>query len=520
MANETILVVDDAPVSLKLTDILLRKEGYKVHATSDAEQALALLNSLRPDLMLVDIQLPGMNGLELTKKIKQDTRTRDIVVVALTACAMKGDDDRAFKAGCDGYITKPIETLTLANKVREYLSQRSAPQVEEDPVVEDPRGFPGGIILSPSELEGVRRRFLEDGVQQCRQLIESLEGEFNVQQSIRVTHRWEKAAYALDYEVLAILAGEAAKLLQARNPDRLLLSEALSNLMIGFVEPPEATIGAIPAPVEAALKGKSVALVGLAAEDAERLCGALERASAKPRLFEADSRPSADAISSCSLVVVHVRPATLGTYWLHPLTVAELKQPLVLVGIREHLLDIDPFVLPRAAELLIDGWQPEEALIRLGQALTRSQTIRVTTPLSSLSADAPKQNFTVPMPREVNRETEVLLADDDLTVRMVTRTLMQNAGIKCRMACDGTEALQAIRDCRPTAAIIDVNMPGMDGYEVLAAVRSEMLPVRVILLTARQQESDITRGFTLGADDYVIKPFNPPELLARVKRFL
>ena len=124
------------------------------------------------------------------------------------------------------------------------------------------------------------------------------------------------------------------------------------------------------------------------------------------------------------------------------------------------------------------------------------------------------------MPREVDREREVLLADDDLTVRMVVRGLMQNAGIKCRMACDGTEALQALRDCRPTACVLDVNMPGMDGYEVLAAVRSEGIPVRVILLTARQQEADITRGFTLGADDYVVKPFNPAELLARVKRYL
>ena len=116
MANETILIVDDAPVSLKLTDLLLRKEGYQVHTTKDAEQALEMLHSLHPDLMLVDIQLPGMNGLELTRRIKQDSRTRDIVVVALTACAMKGDDDAAFKAGCDGYITKPVETLTLATK--------------------------------------------------------------------------------------------------------------------------------------------------------------------------------------------------------------------------------------------------------------------------------------------------------------------------------------------------------------------------------------------------------------------
>jgi len=519
MANETILVVDDAPVSLKLTDILLRKEGYKVHGTTDAEQALFLLDSLHPDLMLVDIQLPGMNGLELTRRVKQDSRTRDIVVVALTACAMKGDDDLAFKAGCDGYITKPIETLTLANKIREYLALRTAPPAAppEEPVGEDPKGFPGGITLTPTELESIRRRFLENGVQHCRLLLENLEGVFNIPESIRITHGWVQAAYALDYEVVAILAGEVEKLLRGPNPDRLQLCDALSNLTIGFVEPQESTIGPIPGSIEAALKGQSVALVGIADEDAERLCGALERASAKPRLFEAGSKPSADAINACSLVVVHVRPATLGTYWLHPLTVAELKQPLVLIGIRDQLLDLDPTVLPRAADLLIDGWQPEEALIRLGHALTRAALVKVQ---SAAIAEAPKQNYGMPMPRAIDRETEVLLADDDLTVRMVTRTLMQNAGIKCRMACDGNEALQAIRDCRPTAAILDVNMPGMDGYEVLAAIRSEMLPVRVILLTARQQEADITRGFTLGADDYVVKPFNPSELLARIKRYL
>ncbi len=522
MANETILVVDDAPVSLKLTDILLRKEGYKVHATTDAEQALAMLHSLHPDLMLVDIQLPGMNGLELTKRVKQDSRTRDILVVALTACAMKGDDDLAFKAGCDGYITKPIETLTLANKIRGYLSQRTAAAtLGDEPAADEPRAFPGGITLTPSELESVRRRFLEEGAQQSRLLLESLELSFNVSASIRITHDWVEAAHALDYPVLAQMAGEAEKLIRGPEPDRVLLCDAFSNLMVGFVEPPEATIGALPPAIEETLRGKTVALVGMGADEAERLCGVLERASAKPRRFEADVKPSADLIGVCNLVVVHVRPSTLGTYWLHPLTAAELKQPLVLIGAREHLLELDPTVLPRAADLLIDGWQPEEALIRFGHALTRTASVRSQPQASAAAAEAPKQNFGMPsMPRELNRETEVLLADDDLTVRMVTRTLMQNAGIKCRMACDGNEALQAIRDCLPTAAIIDVNMPGMDGYEVLAAVRSEMLPVRIILLTARQQEADITRGFTLGADDYVVKPFNPPELLARVKRYL
>lgn len=518
MANETILVVDDAPVSLKLTDILLRKEGYKVHASTDAEQALALLRSMHPDLMLVDIQLPGMNGLDLTRRVKQDSRTRDIVVVALTACAMKGDEDKALQAGCDGYITKPIETLTLAKRVREYLTKRTvAPPPAIESEMEEPRGFPGGITLSPTELESVRRRFLEEGVLQCRQLLESLERQFDIPQSIRMAHAWGEAAHALDYPVLAILAGEVENLLRARSPDTLLLCDALSNLMVGFVEPPEASIGPIPPAVEAALKGKSVALVGLADEDAERLCGALERASAKPRLFEAGVKPVADAISVCSLVVVHVRPGTLGTHWLHPLTVAELTQPLLLIGIREHLMELEATVIPRASDMLIDGWQPEEALIRMSHALARATAVRKS---ASASNGAPKPDFGMPMPREITRDAEVVLADDDLTVRLLVRGIFQGAGIKCRMACDGTEALQVIRDCPPLAVVLDVNMPGMDGYEVLSAIRSEGLPVKVLLLTARQQEADITRGFTLGADDYVIKPFNPAELLARVKRYL
>jgi CheY-like chemotaxis protein len=226
--------------------------------------------------------------------------------------------------------------------------------------------------------------------------------------------------------------------------------------------------------------------------------------------------PAAGALGACNLVVVHVRPETFGTHWLHPRTVAELKQPLVLIGTRDHLLDLDPSVLPRASDLLIDGWQPEEALIRLSHALQRAALV---VPSGAQAAPA-IPNFGMPMPREITRESEVLVADDDLTVRLMVRSLVQGAGIKCRMACDGTEALQAVRGYRPPAVVLDVNMPGIDGYEVLAAIRNEGLPVRVILLTARQQEADITRGFTLGADDYVIKPFNPSELLARLKRYL
>jgi len=92
--------------------------------------------------------------------------------------------------------------------------------------------------------------------------------------------------------------------------------------------------------------------------------------------------------------------------------------------------------------------------------------------------------------------------------------------MKCIVASSGLVALQMIRDYRPHAAVVDVNVPAMDGYEVLTAIREESLPVRVVLLTARRSENDIARAFELGADDYLVKPFSHLELVARLKRRL
>jgi two-component system cell cycle response regulator DivK len=518
MANETILIVDDAAVDLKLTDILLRKQGYKIHVTTDGEQALGLLRSIHPDLMLVDIRLPGMDGLELTRRVKLDPSMRDIVVVALTASAGEDDKDRALQAGCDGYMTKPIETLTLARRVRGFLEQRSAPAPPDAaPAAEEPGAFPGGITLSPSELESVRRRFLEEAVLRCQHLLEGLDLKFDIPRSMRISRDWKEAARVLDYPVLSLLAGEVEKVLESRPLDLELLRDALSNLLVGFLEPPEANMGAVPPAVEAALTRKSVALIGCTDETAEVLCGALERAGAKPRLFEADRESDAEAIGLCGLVVVHVRPGTLGKHWLHPLTLAELTRPLVLIGAYDNLMDVNPGVLVQASDLLIDGWLAEEALIRLSHAVDRAASAKTQTPAPEKAAN---RGTGLPMPREIAREAEVLLADDDLTVRTLVRSIILGAGVKCRLACDGHEALQLIRDQCPTVAVLDINMPGMDGYEVLAAIRKEALPVRVILLTARENEADVTRGFNLGADDYIVKPFSPAELLSRLRRYL
>jgi two-component system cell cycle response regulator DivK len=122
VAGDPILVVDDNAANLKLARILLQGEGYEVRTAADAEDALQLLGTFKPRLILMDIQLPGMDGLELTRRLKADLATRHIVILALTAYAMKGDEEKARAAGCDGYIAKPINVDGLPATIARYLA--------------------------------------------------------------------------------------------------------------------------------------------------------------------------------------------------------------------------------------------------------------------------------------------------------------------------------------------------------------------------------------------------------------
>ena len=116
-----ILAVDDNATNLKLVSNLLEFEGYEMLQAVDADEAQRVLAGELPDLILMDIALPGMDGLTLTRLLKQDARTRHIQIVALTAFAMKGDEQKAYDAGCDGYITKPIDTRRLPEQVAALL---------------------------------------------------------------------------------------------------------------------------------------------------------------------------------------------------------------------------------------------------------------------------------------------------------------------------------------------------------------------------------------------------------------
>lgn len=126
MPKRGALIVDDTPLNIKLLAVLMTAHGYEVKTAESAEHALVVLDTFRPAVVLLDLRLPGMDGLTLARQLRASARDRDLVIIAVTASAMKGDEEIAVAAGCDGYITKPVDTRTFPGRVAEIVAQRAA----------------------------------------------------------------------------------------------------------------------------------------------------------------------------------------------------------------------------------------------------------------------------------------------------------------------------------------------------------------------------------------------------------
>jgi CheY-like chemotaxis protein len=127
MAGERILLVEDNPQNRRLAQFLLKSQGYTVYEATTGEEALELARTARPELILMDLQLPGMDGYTVTRRLKAEAATAAIPVVALTAYAMPGDQDKALAAGCAGYIANPIDTRGFPATGQRYLAAAREP---------------------------------------------------------------------------------------------------------------------------------------------------------------------------------------------------------------------------------------------------------------------------------------------------------------------------------------------------------------------------------------------------------
>ena len=512
MSNDSILVVEDTPVNMKVVRVLLTRHGFDVHTAASAEEALDLLQDFRPELILTDVQLPGMSGLDLTRKVKSDPATRDIIVLALTAFAMKKDEQNAYDAGCDGYITKPIDTRTLPDLIRHYIQGGGTRANTGATVGDDDR--------DNAALSEIRKEFLTGGAELASRLMSTLGNGFNTAEARVTAHRLAGAAGSIGYPEITQAARELeTTLAQNDSASSQQVEGLLKRLAAMFAaaqtgqqprldeldpqpEPADKALGLLAARQEApspavlsVLSGKRFALAGFSSHDSARLAKALDGCQAFSRDLGA-MLPDAEAVRAFDVVILNV-PAGASSVPL-------LSKPVLIVGPREALVRLQP-MHNGTEDFLFSPWSTEEVILRSFFALSREGQGR-----AAQAAPA------------AGGKRRVAIADDDSTIRALVEAAVANAGFECRVATDGSGALEMIRHWQPDLAVLDVNMPNRSGFEVLSALRNDPLTrgIRVILLTARQQETDVIRGFGLGADDYVIKPFSPMELIARMKRLL
>ena len=211
------------------------------------------------------------------------------------------------------------------------------------------------------------------------------------------------------------------------------------------------------------------------------------------------STPDPAQLQACHLLVTWVHAQSANSAWLNAPSSAAAGRPTLFVGMLDDLLALPPRLQAAAAGFLMDGWQPDEALVRLSLALTLQ------------GRQAP--------PSPADGRVPVLVAGKEDTAATLLAAL-ESAGMQVHRAADGSQALEIVRRVQPLATVLDIDLPGADGFDVLAALRSEHAAMGIVILTGQQREGDLVRGFALGADDYVVKPFSPMELAARLKRLI
>lgn len=356
MPGSRILVIENDPSMLKLTAAILRGGGHQVSIASSAEQALTTLQTLQTDVILVDLKLPGLDGLGLARRIREEysLETRRAVVLAMTAFSGADVERAAREAGCAGFLRKPFERVELLAFVEKHLRVDS----QESP------DAPGG---SERKVDHPASAFLDYASSRCRAIMRELDSGYPHPAASEVLHRMAREAEQYGYGAMSPLARQAAETLDwfARDPVRLRVAlEELSTELVGLKA--EADIRVLQA---ARVKASRIVVAGFEKPVEERVCALVEGSGASVQaIIPAGGMLEGVVLQGCDLAIVRIGGLNPEPLWLSP----EFQAiPLVLAGEHDRLMSLDPKVLSLAREVLVDDWQGEEALLRITRALSR-----------------------------------------------------------------------------------------------------------------------------------------------------
>jgi two-component system cell cycle response regulator len=410
MDTSTILVVEDNSLNMKLFRSLLTMGGYQVMEAEDAEKGIILASLYLPDLILMDIQLPGIDGLEATRKIKKKPETQKIPVVALTSYAMPGDELKAREAGCSGYITKPINTRTFVESVRAYVNHPS------------PLGTRPG-----KEAFSLKKRILivDDDPLNVKLLVSKLPGD--------------------QFEPVTAFSGQEALGKILKNPPDLILLDIMMPGMNGY----EVSLWLKNNPAT-----QDIPII---------LVTALDGVEDKIKGFEA----GADEFLNKPVNTVEL--------------LARINSLLRLKGYREQLL---------SRTLAEKGF--------------------------SIGQKSPDPS------EEIWRLSKILLVEDNEKDARLIKEHFAGESYQMETVSNGEAALDLVKKEVFDLVLLDVMLPGVDGFEVCRQIKSlhQTQDLQVVLITCLPDLENRIKGVEQGTDDYLIKPINGRELKARVKVLL
>jgi DNA-binding response OmpR family regulator len=494
------LIVEDAATTSDLIRPAMSERGFDVRTVSTPEEAIRACEESHPKIVLVDLELAAGGGLELVKRLRSNPNTRDVLVLGLGSFRSQHDQRQALDAGCRGCISRPVDPGTFPAFVEEHLSPHGEASNATAP--------PETVDLTPDpELDALREEFVAEAMQQVEQLVNTLDTGLDGKTLRIVAHRWAGSGGSVGYPEVSRMARELEAAVRSEGQESIpRIRELLGMLRQLFSNAQEElsrkqrTVPAPPPDVSFAalaqsLAGKRFALFGFQQDEGACLARVIERYQAFSRTLVSATLPSAEMVRPFDAVILN---AAAGSAAVPP-----WNRPFLLIGKQDALMELQP-VRDGAVECMFSPWTEQELVLRL---------YRLLHPASQMEQQVAATS---------GAKRRVLVVDDDSTMRELVKTTLQRAGLECRLAADGDKALEIVRSWQPDLALVDIEMPGKNGFEVLASLRGDLttFDIPVILLTACQQDKEVIRGVQLGANDYVVKPFDPAALLVRIRKLL
>ncbi len=492
MPVETVLLIDSDPIQLARLGAHLANLGYVIIEAADAALALQKARRVKIDAVVSQAVMPGTSGFALCRALRADEKFAKIPVILFTSGGLEpGSEAEARRAGADRIVAEGADFEGIVDALSGSLPQPQSNVSEDDAVL----------------LAGVRSDFLAEAEQQTGRFVAEFESGIDLAALARCAHRWGGTGKLLGYEgigraaaeIEALLTdpvtGERGKIFSALQALRtLILSEASS----------ESRSAHVAATVRKGLAGKRFGLVNFADTEISRISLLLREMKAYALVLDPCELEKQDALEAVDVLIVSAG----GQLAMQP----DIPERAPLFTCRPHLIvgDAESIGIWGASEgprdFILRPWDAEELFFRCYHLLSR---VSKSTAVSAMRDSA-------------ETKARILLVDDDPTIISLVRMTLESYKIECHTADRGGLAFDMALRIKPDAIVLDINMPELDGFAVLTRLRQtdRTRSIPVVMLTALRQEKDVIRGFALGADDYVVKPFNPIELAARLRRLL